>query len=153
MAQTDTWITLAKADIQASVNDSEFEALLDTALSGGQSDPTTVLIPDVTNQVRGYIRAGSGNVLGPDGTIPSELKNAAVDLIVYRVARRISNSDTAKAWKGPADDAREMLKDVANGLIKVSAPITITTTLTSAPAPAIGEPRRHGFGYDAERGV
>lgn len=151
MAQTDTWITLVKADLQNAVNDSELEALLNTALANGQSDPTAAVLADVTGDVRGYVRRR--NTLGPAGTIPSEVKLAAVDIAAYRIASRVSNSDTAKAWKQAHDDGIKKLEGVAKGEIYVSAPLTPTTDVTSAPLPQTGEPRNHGFGYEQERGL
>lgn len=150
---TDTWITIAESDILASLNNSEFQTLITTALASMQPDPTTVLIPDVTEEVRGYVRGGPGNVLGAEGTVPRELKNAAIDILLYRLSCRVSNSDMQKAFKPNNDLAIEKLEKVAKGIIRVSAPLTLTTTTTSAPSPQIGESRRHGFGYEEERGL
>jgi phage gp36-like protein len=148
---SDTWIILAKSDVQASINDTELEALLNTAIAGGQPDPTTVLIPDVTAEVRGYVRRR--NTLGPTGTIPQELKDAAIDIICYRCAQRIGGSEAAKNWKARNEEAVAKLVKVAEGAIYVSAPETPTTETTSAPGPALPPfvPRR--FGYDEERGI
>jgi hypothetical protein len=148
---SDTWINITKSDIQASYNDTTLEAMLSVATANGQSDPTTTLIPDVTMEVRAYVR--SRNTLGPAGTVPQELKNAAVDIICYRVAQRIAGGDEAKNWKAANDQAMDKLKAVARGDFKVSAPDTPTTDVTSAPSPAMPPhvPRR--FGWDEERGI
>lgn len=148
---SDTWITLAKSDVQASINDTELETLLSTAIAGGQPDPTTILIPDVSVEVRGYVRRR--NTLGPTGTIPQELKDAAIDIICYRCAQRIGGSGAAKNWKARNDEAVAKLVKVADGIIYVSAPDTPTTDITSAPGPSMPPfvPRR--FGYDEERGI
>jgi phage gp36-like protein len=147
----DTWITIAKSDLQASINDTELETLLNTAIASGQPDPTTILIPDVTVEVRGYVRRR--NTLGPTGMIPQELKDAAIDIICYRCAQRIGGSEAAKNWKARNDEAVKKLDKVAGGEIYVSAPDTPTTEMTSAPGPAMPPhvPRR--FGYDEERGI
>jgi hypothetical protein len=148
---SDTWIAIAKSDVQASINDTELETLLNTAIASGQPDPTTILIPDVTVEVRGYVR--HRNTLGPTGMIPQELKDAAIDIICYRCAQRIGGSEAAKNWKARNDEAVEKLGKVAAGAIYVSAPGTPSTEITSAPGPAMPPfvPRR--FGYDKERGI
>jgi hypothetical protein len=147
----DTWITIAKSDVQASINDTELETLLSTAIASGQPDPTTILIPDVTVEVRGYVRRR--NTLGPTGTIPQELKDAAIDMICYRCAERIAGSEAAKNWKAANDSALARLDKVAAGELYVSAPDTPSTEITSAPGPSMPPfvPRR--FGYDKERGI
>ena len=145
----DTWITIALADVQASINNSELTAALSTALAGGQAAPLTVLIPDVTLQVRGY--CANRNTLGPDGTVPQELKNAAIDIIIYRAACRVNKAMTEK--KPAFDAAMQMLKDVSSGAMKISVPIAPTVVVTSAPSPAMPPYVRRDFGYNEERGI
>jgi phage gp36-like protein len=146
----DTWITLASGDVLASINNPELTAALNTALASGQSNPLNTLIPDVTAEVRGYVRRR--NTLGPAGTLPQELKNAAIDIIIYRAANRLRKTAFAADKKGDNDLALRKLEAVANGEIAISAPDNPTSEITSAPAPHFERPRRE-FGWDQERGI
>jgi phage gp36-like protein len=146
----DTWITLAQDDVLASINNAELTAALNTALASGQNNPLDTLLPDVTAEVRGYVRRR--NTLGPTGTLPQELKNAAIDIIIYRAANRLRKKAIAEDKKADNDQALRKLEGVAEGSVAVSAPDNPTTEVTSAPAPQVEKARRQ-FGWDEERGV
>jgi phage gp36-like protein len=146
----DTWITISQNDVLASINNSELTAALNTAIASGQENPLDTLIPDVTAEVRGYVRRR--NTLGQSGMLPQELKNAAVDIIIYRTANRLRKKAIAEDKKPDNDQAMLKLAGVADGTVAVSAPDSPTTEVTSAPAPHFDhEPRR--FGWDRERGI
>jgi len=149
--QTDTWITLAEADVLAYVNNAELTTVLTASLANGQAAPLSVILPDVTMEVRGYCRVR--NTLGPAGTIPQELKTAAIDIVLYRVFKRIRKTAAAKEAKPDYDDAMKKMERVASGELKISVPLTPTTDVTSAPGPSFECPPRHGFGYEEERGI
>jgi phage gp36-like protein len=146
----DTWITLTQDDVLASINNSELAAALSTALASGQDNPLDTLLPDVTAEVRGYVRRR--NTLGLSGTLPQELKNAAIDIIIYRAANRLRKKAIAEDKKADNDLALRKLEGEADGAVAVSAPDNPTTEVTSAPAPHFEQPRRK-FGWDEERGV
>jgi phage gp36-like protein len=146
----DTWITITQNDILASINNAELTAALNTAIAAGQENPLDTLIPDVTAEVRGYVRRR--NTLGLAGTLPQELKNAAVDIIIYRAACRLRKKAIAEDKKADSDQALLKVAGVADGTVAVSAPDSPTTEVTSAPAPQFDhEPRR--FGWNQERGI
>jgi phage gp36-like protein len=146
----DTWITITQNDVLASINNSELTAAINTATASGQDNPLDTLLPDVTAEVRGYVRRR--NTLGPTGTLPQELKNAAIDIIIYRAANRLRKKAIADDKKADNDQALRKLEGVAEGGIAVSAPDSPTTEVTSAPAPHFEKARRE-FGWDEERGV
>jgi phage gp36-like protein len=146
----DTWITLTQDDVLASINNAELAAALNTALASGQDNPLDTLLPDVTAEVRGYVRRR--NTLGPTGTLPQELKNAAIDIIIYRAANRLRKPAIAGDKKADNDQALRKLEGVAEGSIAVSAPDNPATEVTSAPAPHFEKARRE-FGWDEERGI
>jgi phage gp36-like protein len=146
----DTWITLTQDDVLASINNSELTAAITTALASGQDNPLDTLLPDVTAEVRGYVRRR--NTLGPTGTLPQELKNAAIDIIIYRAANRLRKKAVAEDKKPDNDQALRKLEGVADGSIAVSVPDNPTTEVTSAPAPHFEKARRQ-FGWDEERGI
>ncbi|HZM01557.1 MAG TPA: phage protein Gp36 family protein [Candidatus Saccharimonadales bacterium] len=146
----DTWITITPDDILASINNAELTAALNTAIASGQGNPLDTLIPDVTAEVRGYVRRR--NTLGQSGTLPQELKNAAVDIIIYRTASRLRKRAIAEDKKADHDQALNKLAGVADGTVAVSAPDNPTTEVTSAPAPQFDSQRR-AFGWERERGI
>lgn len=146
----DTWITLTTDDVLASINNPELTAAINTAPASGQASPLNTLLPDVTAEVRGHVRRR--NTLGPDGTLPQELKNAAIDIIIYRAANRLRKTAIAADKKADYELALQKLAGVAAGTIAVSAPDNPTTEITSAPAPHFTRPRRE-FGWEEERGI
>ncbi|MGP8200215.1 MAG: phage protein Gp36 family protein [Limisphaerales bacterium] len=146
----DTWITIAPADVLASINNSELTAALNAAQASGQDNPLDTLIPDVTAEARGYVRRR--NTLGQSGTLPQELKNAAIDIIIYRTANRLRKKAIAEDKKADNDEALRKLQAVADGRVAVSAPDNPTTEVTSAPGPRWEKARRE-FGWDEERGI
>jgi phage gp36-like protein len=147
----DTWITIAQDDVLASINNAELTAALNAALASGQDNPLDTLIPDVTAEVRGYVRRR--NTLGQSGMLPQELKNAAIDIIIYRTANRLRKKAIAGEKKADNDQALLKLQGVADGSVAVSAPDNPTTEVTSAPGPQFEKPRSEGFGYEEERGI
>lgn len=146
----DTWITITQDDVLASINNAELTAALNTALAGGQENPLDTLMQDVTAEVRGYVRRR--NTLGQTGALPQELKNAALDIIIYRAANRLGKKAIAGDKKADNDAALLKLQGVANGTVAVSAPDNPTTEVTSAPAPHFEKSRRE-FGWEEERGI
>jgi phage gp36-like protein len=146
----DTWITISQDDVLASINNSELTAAINTVLASGQDNPLDTLLSDVTAEVRGYVRRR--NTLGPIGTLPQELKNAAIDIIIYRAANRLRKKAIAEDKKADNDQALRKLEGVAEGAIAVSVPDSPTTEVTSAPAPLFEKTRRQ-FGWDEERGI
>jgi phage gp36-like protein len=92
------------------------------------------------------------NTLGPGGTLPQELKNAAIDIIIYRTANRLRKKAIAEDKKADNDEGLRKLQAVAEGRVAVSAPDNPTTEVTSAPGPRMAKARRE-FGWDEERGI
>jgi phage gp36-like protein len=146
----DTWITITQDDVLASINSAELTAALNTALAAGQENPLDILIPDVTTEVRGYVRRR--NTLGQTGALPGELKNAAIDIIIYRTANRLRKKGIAEDKKADNDRALQKLQAVADGSLAVSAPDNPSTEVTSAPSPHFDRARRE-FGREEERGI
>ena len=146
----DTWITITQSDVLASINNPELSAALNTALASGQNNPLDTLIPDVTAEARGYVRRR--NTLGQSGMLPQELKNAAIDIIIYRAANRLRKKAMAEDKKADNDLALKKLQGVAEGSVAVSAPDNPTTEVTSAPEPRFERLHRE-FGWNKERGI
>lgn len=104
------WITLLETDVKTALNNAELQAYR-TKLAADQDDPLPTLIADVVAEVRGYVAAR--HPIEAEG-IPHALKNAALDLIVYRLAKRC-HVEPEKQRKDAADDAVKLLVRVAEG--------------------------------------
>lgn len=78
-----SWTTLSTDDIKGRLTGAEFTALTTVARSSGQSadDIIAQALDDTTRRVRGYVAACAHNTLGETGTIPDELKSAALALV------------------------------------------------------------------------
>lgn len=105
------WITLLETDIKAALNSAELQAYR-SKLAADQDDPLPTLITDVVAEVRGYVSAR--HPIEAEG-IPHALKNAALDLIIYRLAKRC-HTESEQQRKPANDDAVKLLERVAGGL-------------------------------------
>jgi phage gp36-like protein len=112
------WITLTEADVQASCGIDMIDAWREH-LASGQVDPLPSIMADVVDEVRGavvtqYPLAATG--------IPRSLKNAAVDISIYRLAKRVLVSAEGLAvYRTAADDAQRKLTAVAEGKLGVES--------------------------------
>jgi len=104
------WITLLETDVKAALNHAELQAYR-SKLAADQDDPLPTLIADVVAEVRGYVAAR--HPIESEG-IPHALKNAALDLVVYRLSKRCQTA-TEEQRKPAADDAVALLRRVAEG--------------------------------------
>lgn len=111
-----SWIELTADAIR-----SRFTELERSALAGNENlgetgyDPLTEIIAQVTDLVRGYVAGCASNPMGPDGTIPSRLLDAAVSAARYKFVVRLPLvlpafvSERRKEY----EDAIALFKDVA----------------------------------------
>lgn len=111
-----TWVTLTESDVKVALNAAELETYRNQ-VANGDSDPLSTIIADVTAEVRGYV--ATRYPLEADG-LPHSLKNAALDLAVYRLAKRCQ-STTQEQRKPAADDAMSLLRDVAAGEVAIAS--------------------------------
>lgn len=105
------WITPTESDVHQTLNPDEIAAYRERR-AAAQSDPLPGIITDVVAHIRGFV-AGVLDVRSQTG-IPHSLKNAALDIIVYRLAKRCHMS-TEQQHKAAADDAGRLLEMVARG--------------------------------------
>lgn len=112
-----TWVAITEADIQAAFSGRELEAYRNAAKSAGEADPVAATISGNVELVRGYVAKVPRNLLGPEGTIPSCLVNAAVDMIVWQLMQRSFGDvvDPSGARKDAARAATDLLKDISRG--------------------------------------
>lgn len=107
-----SWVTVTSDHVHSRLNSAEKTAFNAVLQVSGQSDPMTETIGLVTNLVRGFAQKQVSDP--PASGLPPELVDPAVDLIIYRLAQRVSNAH-AEQRKPAADAAMEILKAVAGG--------------------------------------
>lgn len=114
-----TWHELTEADVTAALNAKELETYRGS-LSSGQADPLLPILETVTNEVRGYV----ARVAVLDGFgVPVSLVSAAVDIAVWRLAKRLQSESVAQR-EPAADKAYERLQAVAAGEIAVDTDVS-----------------------------
>ena len=106
------WITLTEAHVTACLSGVELSAWRKAALAPGQADPVADALTRVTNEVRGYIRASMVGTLDAGNTIPDELLDSAMALVVAKLSTRLPIPLTQER-KDARDAAMDQLKDVA----------------------------------------
>jgi phage gp36-like protein len=132
------WINLTESDVAAALNDGELEAYRRRVLEG-EPDPMASLIGDVLAEIRGYVV--TRYPLSAQG-IPQGLKNAALDLVVYRLCKRVKTA-TEDQRKPAADDATTLLQRVAEGKHGIESATDSTTIAVAGDAlPSVTERTR-----------
>jgi len=125
-----SWITLTSADISATLLAQEVAALSNYSLAAGAADPIAAAIGDTTEEVRGYVAARAGGVVGDSGTLPSELKSTALAIARWHLLTRLAAGRAATmlltdARRRDYEDAIARLKDVAAGRFFVQPPTQV----------------------------
>jgi hypothetical protein len=124
-----SWITLTEDHVKARLSGVELAAWRKAALAPGQADPVQEVLAGVTSEVRGYVGGNRNNVLDVGSTIPSELLDASMALVIARLSTRLPISMTAER-KDSKDSAIALLRDVAAGRFFIG----------SASSPAADQP-------------
>lgn len=133
-----TWVVPAESHVLAALNAAETDNYRGH-LATGQPDPLPAILAAVTDEVRGYV-ARQARLSAPG--VPAALLNATVDLVIWRLAKRIQTQTVAQR-KDAADAAYARLEAVARGDIALE-----TDTLPDpppAPPPAWGSAPRIGL--------
>ncbi|MFA6289936.1 MAG: hypothetical protein WC661_21340 [Opitutaceae bacterium] len=130
------WKILTEADIADGVNGPVLAAARTAALKAAQPDPLPTELARVTREVRGRVAAWSKNTLGPAGTIPDEAETSAIDIVVYRLCKRVGSA----LLKTEIADAKKMadafLVDLSRGDVAIEQPeIPSGEIVTSPPSP------------------
>lgn len=130
------WITLTNADLRDRMTDAEITAIE----SAGEDDDTSNdhvqgAISQITQLVRGRVGSCSKNLpLGPEGTIPDELKWAAVSMIRHTLTSSIPAFDAMQGDMRNEEyiDAKTQLRDAAMCRIAIVAPGGAETAPTTS---------------------
>jgi len=121
-----SWETLDSDDVKNRLSGAEYAGVTSAALASGQTAAGVVAaqITDVIKYVRGFV---PDNVPRGDGeTIPDEMKDAALAMIVYRILTRLPSLKMLldDARKSANDAAEKLLRDMAAGRFKLVSPTT-----------------------------
>lgn len=118
-----SWITIIEADLEARLSGPELAAFRGAALKSGQADPVAPVIRGVIDEIRGYVAGNKANTLGAGETIPSELLDAALALVVARLPARLPVRMTEERLEAKRD-AIALLRQVADGKFFVASAAT-----------------------------
>lgn len=142
-----SWITFASdSDFLAACASPEISALRTSATARGQADPLAAIAAALVEEIRGHVAACRRNKMGASGTIPSELKNAAMDIFRYRATLRLPGMKVLQddARRGAYTDAIRLLERAADCRLNIEQPAAgeeSTQQLASVPPPATGDIR------------
>lgn len=143
------WAAITEADVLTVMAGPELEAIRAAALKSGQVDPLAPTISDVTDLARGYIAVH--NTLGPDGTIPSKLMTACLDIVASRIPQRVGH-DPSEGRKTKEKEAIRLLERVSDGRFRVEEPATASEESTGNVTPVISAPTRR-FTRETQDGI
>jgi hypothetical protein len=130
-----SWITLTESHIATGITGGELDAARTKALDAGQPSPVDDVISQTVRYVRSRVAACASNSLGAAGTIPDELLAAAIDIAVYRLAKRLPGKILAKQERiDAADKAEALMRDVAACKLALEQPETPSVENTSSTA-------------------
>lgn len=141
-----SWITITEADLVTKLSGAELEALRDAVLADGQMDPVQPAIDQVTREVRGYVAACASNTLGDGNTIPDELLEAALSLLVIRFLSRVAGlsiDGEGDPRMKAAEQAKTLLRDVAACRFAIAQPETVSDEVIGSPSPSMAPRTRH----------
>jgi phage gp36-like protein len=126
------WTVLTTNHVLGELNNAEVEKY--TALvADTQTDPLSGILTRTTDYVRGFV---AKQVPLDAAGLPPEVVNAAVDIAIYRLCKRVQTLSSEQR-KPAADDAEEFLKGVAKGESAVSPSDGTTVT---PQKPSVEEP-------------
>ena len=83
------WIEVTLDHLKGKLTGPEVSALQTAALAEGQQDPIPEETERVVREVRGYVAACKQNVIAPGITIPEELLDATLAILVVRINTRL----------------------------------------------------------------
>ena len=147
------WNTITTDDIKSRLAGAELNALQTAALADGQTDPTPEIVNQVIDEVRGYI-AAAGVTLGTEGTIPSKLKVATLNLIRYRLCSRLPVASLlTEARIKEYDDAVRLLEQVAAKKFAVEEPTVAAPEQAGASSPRFNDSKVLVYSPENQEGI
>ncbi len=142
------WIIPTENDILSRISSAELEAIRSAVLADGQADPVSETLDQVIDEVRGFIAGNPANVLGPDGTIPEKLLNAALSIFVPMFLARAGGTaiDPEGERAKQRDRAYKTLERVSDGKFAIDEPAE-----KSDETPFVQQPKYNGRDRDFTR--
>lgn len=137
------WIVPSENDLGERLAAAELTALQNAA-TGAHGNTVPDIMTSVVAEVRGRVAANKQNRLGAAGTIPEELRSAALAIARWRALSRLpslrSLQDDARRME--YTDALALLASVARGEFAIEQPEDpIDVDTAGIPDPAVGDPR------------
>ena len=118
------WISIKNSDLESALNKPQLDVLKAAALSSPNKDAAADIISSITTRIRAEVAACEKNTLDPDhSTIPPELKECALSLILEALVARIPSMKFGDAIEKRAIYARETLVKVACCELPVTRPV------------------------------
>lgn len=151
------WVPFNLALIAQRLAAPELDALKSAAIADDQNGDELVseAAARVCANVRGFIGACAKNTLGPDGTLPEELLDAALALAVHQIATRLPGMEALLDERRNAsrEEALALLRDVAACRFALVQPETAATEQPGGGRiETLNAPRRQ-FSRESMRGV
>jgi hypothetical protein len=133
------WVEITEDDLLTAISGPELEAIRAAALGAGQADPVQPTIDQVTRKVRSYVAACADNELGTGNTIPDELMDDALALIIVRLMPRAAGLmiDASEVRRNAAKDAMTNLRAVSRCGMALEQPATVSSEVVVSPSPSI----------------
>lgn len=117
-----SWIVIIAEDLNDYLVADQVEAIRTAALGDGQTDRFAAVMPAVASRIRAEIQAGDQEVSATANSIPDSLKMTACLLIIEAIQGGIPGLSLTEDQRTMIRDAREYLKRIASGEIKVEMP-------------------------------
>jgi Ni,Fe-hydrogenase III component G len=133
-----SWRAITEADVLRKISGDELEAVRAAALANAQADPLAGTITDITKMVRGYVAACSNNSLDATlTTIPEELMDAAIALLVPKLMARVAglSIDKEDVRKTDSANALQLMRDVAACRFAIVQPEDVSDEEVASPSP------------------
>ena len=147
------WITLTAGDLAERMAGPEYDAVRKAA-TGTYGQEQAQVLADTVAEVRGRVAACARNRLGPAGTVPEELRGAALAIFRWRFLTRVPGLKAllTDARKAEYDDALRLLEAASACRFAVEQPEEPVETDTGTTAPSIADRPSH-WGYPAQEGL
>jgi hypothetical protein len=141
------WSTIAEADVQTRMTDTELAKYNSIGLASGQtaSDVLTAVVSDVIELVRGYIKGCPRNGIDSTAsTLPSVLHSPALDIIIVELMKRVGGAvtDVSDVRIAAYNSAMAFMDKVSDCRFGIPKPTTEATESFFDD--------RGGYGYDQQ---
>lgn len=129
------WITITEDKVLTKLSGPEKAAMNSAALQAAQIAPLPEIIDEITKEIRGYVAACPGNILGPLGTVPDELLGAAISRIRFEFATRLPVTSLLTEDRRTANsNAISLFQRVADCKFAIIDPVTPADEQAGGPS-------------------